>query len=283
MSLEEEEQEIQYVNAIVDTFSCQNCYYSLNFDLTITMQQAYIKNVKQLTHDDIFRHMNPKFCWNWHWIEPLIQDQCTHPYIVPVVCGYIDTIFISSIPLMFKSIMDRSRVGTRFWKRGANLNGDCVMDVTTELSLIHPNYVASYCIRRGSIPLLWRHVEVDPLYVPQINTSNSNSISSKRACSTHFSNLAHQFGTPITAIDILWKSESELSCIFAEVMGELNSDRFLYVKKNPQFLSSRRNHKRFVDQEFLRLIREQGFFLINLDDDQTFAEHCRHKQNGVFR
>lgn len=283
MSLEEEEQEHQYVNAIVDNFSSGTCYYSLNFDLTITMQQAHSKNVKQLAEGDIFRSMNPKFCWNWNWIEPLIQDHCTHPYIVPVVCGHIDTIFVSSIPMLFKSIMDRSRVGTRFWKRGANTNGDCVMAVTTEMSLIHPNYIASFCIRRGSIPLFWRHVEVDPLYFPAINVSDADSSASKLACFTNLSSLGNQFGTPITAIDILRKSELDLSCVFAEVMGEMNTDRFSYIKKNPEDLYSKRRHKKFIDEDFSRLIREQGFFLVNVEDNQTFANNSRFKQNGVFR
>ena len=282
MSLAEEEQEIQYVNAIVDTFSTKSCYYSLNLDLTTTMQQAQAKNLNHLTEGDTFRSLNPKFCWNWHWIEPLIRDQCTHPYIIPVVCGFIDSIFMSSIPMLFKSVMNRSRVGTRFWKRGANSNGDCVMDVLTEFTLFHPNYVASYCIRRGSIPLFWRHEEVDPLYIPSINISDANSNGSKIACFSHLSNLGNQFGTPVIALDILEKSQTDLSCIFAETIGEMNPSRFLYMKKNPQFLNSKRNYKKFMDVELSNHIKELKFFLVNVDD-KKFAEEYQFRQNGIFR
>jgi hypothetical protein len=63
----------------------------------------------------------------------------------------------------------------------------------------------------------------------------------------------------------------------------MNSDRFSYIKKNPEDLYSRRRHKKFIDQEFSRLIREQGFFLVSVEDDEKIADKSTFQQKGVFR
>ncbi|KAM1442152.1 hypothetical protein ACFXTO_010168 [Malus domestica] len=59
------------------------------------------------------------------------------------------------------------RLGTRMWRRGANLDGDVANFIETEQLVEIEGFQSSLLQIRGSIPLLWEQI-VDLSYKPQL-------------------------------------------------------------------------------------------------------------------
>jgi hypothetical protein len=183
MTLDEEEQERISIDAIITSILEANCYYSLDLDLTNSLQQAHSQGRRKLNHfseADFFSHLDPKYVWNWHLLKPLIREEY-HPYIIPIISGYVGSIVRKGCQVLLRSKLSRFRVGARYWRRGINSVGDCAMDCATEISLFYSNYVASFCQVRGSTPVYWRHRLIDPLQTPDVDFSFADSETSHHA------------------------------------------------------------------------------------------------------
>ena len=245
------------------------------------MQGAHALGKTTLPDSDIFSNMDTKYVWNWHLIKPLM-DPAAFPYIIPVICGHVETTFIASVPMMIKSMLNRRRVGTRYWRRGVNSKGDSVMNVITELSLFHPNFIASFCISRGSIPLFWKHTKIDLLDTPPIDYTVVNSDSSKKACRLHLTLLKDEFGSP-TFLDLLSKPEAVLSSTVAECISSMASSEYHYFKASPNHLQSRRRFPRFLDLDLQDRIIHQSYFLTSLNGDEELDCKPVSLQAGIFQ
>ncbi|KAK1364303.1 hypothetical protein POM88_039864 [Heracleum sosnowskyi] len=117
-------------------------------------------------------------------IEELIENKLDG-FIIPLLQGNILNNFIFNgklklkrLPATVTLISRRStrRLGTRMWRRGANLQGDAANFIETEQFMEFDGFISSGIIMskygssdvRGSIPLLWEQI-VDLSYKPRLN------------------------------------------------------------------------------------------------------------------
>ncbi|KAH7287003.1 hypothetical protein KP509_32G032600 [Ceratopteris richardii] len=121
------------------------------------------------------------------------------------------------------------RIGTRMWRRGANVNGDVANFVETEQIIQANGYVASYVQVRGSIPVLWEQV-VDLTYKPKIKLFDLDE--TPKVVERHFQDLTERYGS-IVAVDLVNQhgGEAVLGGAFANAMQKISSvnDNIYYV------------------------------------------------------
>ncbi|KAF9605000.1 hypothetical protein IFM89_012956 [Coptis chinensis] len=130
------------------------------------------------------------------------------------------------------------RLGTRMWRRGANLEGDTANFIETEQLLeiegfrkplvdwemVPGNYM--YTVR-GSIPLLWEQI-VDLSYKPRIKIVNYEE--TPKIVQRHFNDLIQRYGEAM-AVDLTDKhgDESQLSMAFATEMQKVPQIRVEHI------------------------------------------------------
>jgi hypothetical protein len=243
------------------------------------MQTRFHHGKRQLSDGNIFSQLNNKYVWNWHLLETLWKQEF-YPFIIPVVCGFIDSCFVASIPLLLISKMSRLFVGTRYWRRGLNDAGDCVMDISTEMSLFHPNYIASIVTSRSSMPLKWRHTKIEPFQTPSIDTSFIEQ--SIELCKAHFKKLENEYQMGFILLDLLNKKsnqEEKLSLALEEVIEKHVSPTLCqYLKKDQNILRSKRTFHSFLDSELKGFICKQAYFLVDLiDNDMSLQPRLEQK------
>jgi hypothetical protein len=284
MTLDEEEQERISIEAIISSILEANCYYSLDLDLTNSLQQAHAQGRRKLNHisePDFFSHLDPKYVWNWHLLKPLMKEEY-HPYIIPIISGYIGSFNRKGCQVLLRSRLSRFRVGARYWRRGINSVGDCAMDCTTEISLFYPNYVASFCQLRGSTPVYWRHMVIDPLKTPDVDFSYADSETSQHATKLHFMRIEKEYGSPVAALDLLDPIYSDLSKAYEESLEEFDIPEVIYAKKDPYLLRYPRKAKSFVDTQIQEMILSQAYFVCRLENLE-FEDMAVSEQRGIFR
>ncbi|XP_028062325.1 uncharacterized protein LOC114265709 [Camellia sinensis] len=101
------------------------------------------------------------------------------------------------------------RLGTRMWKRGANLEGS----------------MSSFLQIRGSIPLIWEQI-VDLSYKPRLNIIDHEQTS--KVVERHFHDIIERYGETV-AVDLTNKhgDEGQLSMAYATEMEKLPNVRYI--------------------------------------------------------
>ncbi|KAG5550570.1 hypothetical protein RHGRI_015511 [Rhododendron griersonianum] len=142
------------------------------------------------------------------------------------------------------------RLGTRMWRRGANLEGDTANFIETEQLLEFEGFRSSllqlrlvivenlekdtcgwkryFLITfqiRGSIPLIWEQI-VDLSYKPRLNVIDHDQTS--KVVERHFRDITQRYGEMI-AVDLTDKhgDEGQLSAAFAAEMQKLPNVRYV--------------------------------------------------------
>ena len=83
------------------------------------------------------------------------------------------------------------RLGTRMWRRGANLDGDVANFIEAEQLVETEGFQSSLLQIRGSIPLLWEQI-VDLSYKPQLRIITHEQTSN--VVERHFFFLSQRYG-----------------------------------------------------------------------------------------
>ncbi|XP_019162639.1 PREDICTED: phosphoinositide phosphatase SAC8 isoform X2 [Ipomoea nil] len=170
LSSEEKRDEAYFMNLLKVVESTPGLYFSYETDITLNMQRRY-KLSKGWMRKPVWKQADPRFVWNRNLVEELIENKLDG-YIIPLIQGSFQTAQLnlkgSTTSVTLISRRCTRRLGTRMWRRGANLEGDTANFIETEQFLEFGSLRSSFLQVRGSIPLLWEQI-VDLSYKPQLN------------------------------------------------------------------------------------------------------------------
>jgi len=179
----------RYLALISNLFKANDFFFSETFDLASTRS---------------------RFAWNSLHLRAL--STVDPRWTVPQIHGAFRSTSFHSNNRRFEFVLiaRRSRLfaGTRFRKRGLNINGDCANEIETEQILISygpPDHVFSFKQVRGSVPLHWSQATAGIMPKPEIVISGSDlELTSTR---NHFENLSNRYRSPIIPVSLLIRRE----------------------------------------------------------------------------
>lgn len=156
-----------------------------------------------------------RFVWNSH----LVDFQGLHDdWKVYLIHGFVAqaNICVHGKPIYVTLIARRSRryCGTRFLKRGLNLDGDVANEVETE-QIVHDasvsdftqGFYTSFVQMRGSMPDRWSQDVTKIVAKPQINQDYVDPYHEPTA--KHFNDLLGRYGSPVVVLNLVKKKEKK--------------------------------------------------------------------------
>lgn len=207
--------------------STPGLYYSYETDITLNLQRR-CKLAEGWMSKPIWKSADPRFVWNKSLLEELIELKLDE-FIIPLLQGSFGAAQLkikeSSATVTLVSRRCTRRLGTRMWRRGANLEGDTANFIETEQLLELEGYRSSLLQIRGSIPLLWEQI-VDLSYRPCLRIISHEQTSN--VVERHFHDLYQRYGDTM-AVDLTNKhgDEGQLSAAYAAEMQKLPNVRYV--------------------------------------------------------
>ncbi|CDP06467.1 unnamed protein product [Coffea canephora] len=167
------------------------------------------------------------------------------------------------------------RLGTRMWRRGANLEGDTANFIETEQLLEFEGARISFLQIRGSIPLLWEQI-VDLSYKPRLNIIDHDQTS--KVVERHFSDLCQRYGDILVA-DLTDKNgdEGRLSMAYAAEMEKLQNIRYVSFDFHHSCGNSNFDNIELLYDQIAEDFEKQGYFFIG-KEGEVLSE-----QKGIMR
>lgn len=224
---EEKRDEAYFMTLLKTVESTVGLYYSYETDITLNLQRR-CKLAEGWTSKPTWKQADPRFVWNRNIMEELIECKLDR-FIIPLLQGSFQTaqLKLKKSPATITLISRRCtrRLGTRMWRRGANLEGDTANFIETEQLLEFEGFKTSFLQVRGSIPLLWEQI-VDLSYKPRLRIINHEQTS--EVVERHFHDLSQRYGE-VVAVDLTDKhgDEGELSKAYADEMQKLPNMRYI--------------------------------------------------------
>uniref|UniRef100_A0A7C9AJT8 SAC domain-containing protein n=1 Tax=Opuntia streptacantha TaxID=393608 RepID=A0A7C9AJT8_OPUST len=202
-------------------------------------------------------------------------------FIIPLLQGSFQSadLTLKTAPLTITLISRRCtrRLGTRMWRRGANLQGDAANFIETEQLLDTKSFKSSYLQVRGSIPLLWEQI-VDLSYKPRLNVIDHAETS--KVVERHFYDLSQRYGE-ILALDLTDKlgDEGKLRSAYAAEMAKAKLPNVRYVSCDFHRVCGSSNFDNLIVlyNEIKEDIEKQGYFLMDIQG------YTLESQRGVIR
>lgn len=167
------------------------------------------------THFLVKTRSHARFVWNSHLINfPELHDD----WKIPLIHGFVAqaNISIYGKPVYITLIARRSRLysGTRFLKRGLNLEGDVANEVETEqivhdasVSSFSKGFFTSFVQMRGSLPDRWSQDASKIVPKPPITQDFIDPY--HEATGKHFNNLLKRYGSPIVVLNLIKQNEKK--------------------------------------------------------------------------
>ncbi|XP_022767755.1 phosphoinositide phosphatase SAC8 isoform X5 [Durio zibethinus] len=275
-----------------------------------------VESMKFLACNEALRFSNsqeadPRFVWNKHLLEELIEYKLDE-FIIPLLQGSFQMaqLELKNSPTTCTLLSRRCtrRLGTRMWRRGANLEGDTANFIETEQLLELEGFRCSLLQIRGSIPLLWEQI-VDLSYKPRLRIINhehtvyfflkiqhflflSFSLNSgaydltlhfqlfiqPQVVERHFHDLFQRYGETI-ALDLTEKhgDEGQLSAAYSAEMQKLPNVRYVSFDFHHVCGNSNFDNLGVLYDQISEDFEKQGYFLI--DTDGNILE----EQKGIIR
>ncbi|WVZ56591.1 hypothetical protein U9M48_007093 [Paspalum notatum var. saurae] len=167
------------------------------------------------------------------------------------------------------------RLGTRMWRRGANLEGATANFVETEQLVEYEGFTSSFIQVRGSIPLLWEQI-VDLSYKPRLSIIEHEE--TPKVIQRHFYDLSQRYGDTIV-IDLTDKrgDEGDLSNAFAAEMDRIPGVRYVHFDFHHVCRGGNFDNLQALYNQIEEVIQKQGYFLMNSKGEILF------EQSGVVR
>ncbi|KAA8517776.1 hypothetical protein F0562_015263 [Nyssa sinensis] len=284
---QEKKDEAYYMTLLKLVEATPGLYYSYETDITLNLQRRF-KLAEGWTSKPIWKQADPRFVWNKNILEELIENKLDG-FIIPLLQGNILKLFIPYVlcfqaaqlklknsPAIITLIARRCtrRLGTRMWRRGANLEGDTANFIETEQLLEFEGFRSSFLQIRGSIPLLWEQI-VDLSYKPQLRIINHEQTS--KVVEHHFHDLLQRYGETV-AVDLTDKhgDEGQLSAAFASEMEKLPNVRYVSFDFHHYCGNSNFENLQLLYNQISEDFEKQGYFLV--DSGEILVE-----QKGVIR
>ncbi|XP_021744899.1 phosphoinositide phosphatase SAC8-like isoform X2 [Chenopodium quinoa] len=277
LGVQEKKDEAYFRNLLRVVESTPGLYYSYETDITVNLQRR-LQLSEGWMSSPIWKQADPRFVWNRALLDELIECKLDE-FIMPLVQGSFQTaeVTLKNAPVTITLISRRCtrRLGTRMWRRGANLQGDAANFIETEQLLESKNFKSSFLQVRGSIPLLWEQI-VDLSYKPRLNIINHQDTS--HVVERHFHDLSQRYGE-ILALDLTdeYGDEGKLSNAYAAEMEKLPSVRYIPFRFHSICGKSNFDNLHLLYDEISDDIGKQGYFLVDSEG------HMLEEQKGVIR
>ncbi|CAI0426343.1 unnamed protein product [Linum tenue] len=223
---EEKRDEAYFMNLLRIVESTPGLYYSYDTDITLNLQRR-CKLTDGWMAKPIWKQADPRFVWNRNLLEDLIEAKLDE-FVIPLLQGSfgVAELKLKDTPVTLTLISRRCtrRLGTRMWRRGANLQGDTANSIETEQLLETEGFRSSFLQFRGSVPLLWEQI-VDLSYKPRLRIIDNEQ--TPKVVERHFLDLSQRYGD-VVAVDLTDKHGDEglLSAAYANEMKTLPSVRY---------------------------------------------------------
>ncbi|EIE86666.1 hypothetical protein RO3G_11377 [Rhizopus delemar RA 99-880] len=245
-------------------FSTGNFYFTLDFDLTKTVQaRSKLDRKKQMDLD-------------------------RGGFLVFAIRGYVgvETIKLDheKYELSVISKLSCQRAGTRFNSRGIDDNGHVANFVETETILYSDRICYSYTQIRGSVPVFWEQQGMQ-LVQHKIQISRGPG-ATLPAVKRHFDDLTHRYGG-VCNVNLLSQKEgtvsgeSMLSNAFNTAVNQLNCAekvRMVNFDLHAECRGGNYDNVAYLMSDIKDNLEDYGYFLMDTDDNQIICE-----QRGVFR
>ncbi|XP_027925660.1 phosphoinositide phosphatase SAC8 [Vigna unguiculata] len=274
---QEKKDETYFVNLLKVVESMPGLYYSYETDITLNLQRRS-KLVDGWTSKPIWKQADPRFVWNKHLLEELIEYKLDR-FIVPIVQGSFQRAQLklkdsNAMVTLFSRRCTR-RLGTRMWRRGANFEGDTANFIETEQLLETEEFKFSFLQVRGSIPLLWEQI-VDLSYKPHLRVISHEE--TPKIVERHFHDLVQRYGE-IVALDLTDKhgEEGQLSAAYAAEMQKQQNTRYVPFDFHHYCGSSNFDNLKILYDEISEDFEKQRYFLIDRQGNVL------EEQIGLFR
>lgn len=274
---QEKRDEAYFMNLLRTVESTPGLYYSYETDLTLNLQQTW-KLAEGRAKKPLWKQADPRFVWNRHLLEELIECKLD-AFVIPVVQGSFQTInfTLKSSPAKITLISRRCtrRLGTRMWRRGANFDGDTANFVETEQLLEIEGFRSSFLQVRGSIPLLWEQI-VDLSYKPRIKIISHEE--TPKVVARHFHDLTQRYGETL-AVDLTDKhgDEGQLSLAYENEMQKVPQVRYVSFDFHRYSGKSNTDNLQPLYDQISEDIEKKGYFLVDLGGE------ILREQKGVVR
>ncbi|CDY16288.1 BnaC01g23230D [Brassica napus] len=253
-------------------------YFSYETDLTVNLQRR-CKLAVGWTSKPMWKQADPRYVWNWHLLEELIECKLDG-FITPLLQGNI--LSLSSLQLKNStsviSLISRRctrRLGTRMWRRGANLEGDTANFVESEQIVEINGFKFSLLQVRGSIPLLWEQI-VDLSYKPQLKINKHED--TPKVVQRHFHDLTQRYGE-IMVVNLTDQhgAEGELSKAYATEMARLPNVRYVAFDFHHICGTTNFDNLGVLYEQIGDEFEKQGYFLVDAEGN------ILEEQKGVIR
>ncbi|KAH0723914.1 hypothetical protein KY290_005574 [Solanum tuberosum] len=277
LTRQEKRDETYFMNLLTIVESTPGLYYSYETDITVNLQRR-CNLAKGWMSKPVWKQADPRFVWNKNLLEELIENKLDG-FIVPLLQGNILK-FLSLLPYSPATIALISRrctrrLGTRMWRRGANLEGDAANFIETEQLLEFEGFRSSFLQIRGSIPLLWEQI-VDLSYKPRLNIIDHEE--TPKVVERHFHDLLQRYGHVI-AVDLTNKQGDEglLSAAYAAEIQKLSSVRYVSFDFHHCCGGSNFDNIQLLYDQIAEDFEKNGYFLIDTEEKIIL------EQRGVIR
>ncbi|XP_071910322.1 phosphoinositide phosphatase SAC8 isoform X2 [Coffea arabica] len=274
---QEKRDESYFMTLLKVVESTMGLYYSYDTDITLNLQRRF-KLADGWMSKPIWKQADPRFVWNRNILEELIEKK-VDGFIIPLIQGSFQTglLKLKNSPATVTLISRRCtrRLGTRMWRRGANLEGDTANFIETEQLLEFEGARISFLQIRGSIPLLWEQI-VDLSYKPRLNIIDHDQTS--KVVERHFNDLCQRYGDILVA-DLTDKNgdEGRLSMAYAAEMEKLQKIRYVSFDFHHSCGNSNFDNIELLYDQVAEDFEKQGYFFIG-KEGEVLSE-----QKGIMR
>ncbi|KAJ6425264.1 hypothetical protein OIU84_025937 [Salix udensis] len=257
---QEKRDEAYFMNLLRVVESTPGLYYSYETDITLNLQRR-CKLAEGWMSKPIWKSADPRFVWNKSLLYELIEFKLK--------------IKESSATVTLVSRRCTRRLGTRMWRRGANLEGDTANFIETEQLLELEGYRSSLLQIRGSIPILWEQI-VDLSYRPSLRIISHEQTSN--VVERHFHDLYQRYGDTM-AVDLTNKhgDEGQLSTAYAAEMQKLPHVRYVSFDFHHVCGNSNFDNLQILYNQISDDFQKQGYILV--DAEGSILE----EQKGIIR
>ncbi|CAH8308785.1 unnamed protein product [Eruca vesicaria subsp. sativa] len=252
-------------------------YFSYETDLTVNLQRRS-KLAVGWTSKPLWKQADPRYVWNWHLLEELIECKLDG-FITPLLQGsyQVAELKLKNSPLVISLISRRCirRLGTRMWRRGANLEGDTANFVESEQIVEVNGFKFSLLQVRGSIPLLWEQI-VDLSYKPQLKINKHED--TPKVVQRHFHDLSQRYGE-IMAVNLTDQhgAEGELGKAYATEMARLPNVRYVSFDFHHICGTTNFDNLGVLYEQIGDEFEKQGYFLVDAEGN------ILEEQKGIIR
>ncbi|TMW99109.1 hypothetical protein EJD97_003032 [Solanum chilense] len=281
LTRQEKRDEVYFMNLLTIVESTPGLYYSYETDITVNLQRR-CNLAKGWMSKPVWKQADPRFVWNKNLLEELIENKLDG-FIVPLLQGsfQIGHLKLKDSPATIALISRRCtrRLGTRMWRRGANLEGDVANFIETEQLLEFEGFRSSFLQIRGSIPLLWEQI-VDLSYKPRLNIIDHEE--TPKVVERHFHDLLQRYGH-VVAVDLTNKQGDEglLSAAYATEIQKLSSVRYVSFDFHHCCGGSNFDNIQLLYDQIAEDFEKNGYFLIDTDEKIILEQRGVTRSNCI--